>query len=35
VNKWAAVLKSVMTEKPGQFRTMNALVREFIRKGVT
>jgi hypothetical protein len=33
VNKWAPVLKPVMAEEPGQFRTMNALVRAFIRKG--
>ena len=33
VNKWAPLLKPVMAEKSGQFRTMNALVREFIRKG--
>ena len=33
VNKWAPVLKPIMVEKSGQFRTMNALVREFIRKG--
>jgi len=33
VNKWAPLLKPVMVEKSGQFRTMNALIREFIRKG--
>ena len=33
VNKWAPILKPIMVEKSGQFRTMNALVREFIRKG--
>ena len=33
VNNWAPVLKPIMVEKSGQFRTMNALVREFIRKG--
>jgi hypothetical protein len=33
VNKWAPLLKPVMVEKSAQFRTMNALVREFIRKG--
>jgi len=34
VEKWAPVLKPIMVEKAGQFRTMNALVRQFIRKGV-
>ena len=33
VDKWAPILKPIMVEKSGQFRTMNALVREFIRKG--
>lgn len=33
VNKLAPLLKPVMVEKSGQFRTMNALVRECIRKG--
>jgi len=33
VNKWAPLLKPVMVEKSDQFRTMNALVRVFIRKG--
>jgi hypothetical protein len=33
VNTWAPLLKPVMEEKSGQFRTMNALVRECIRKG--
>jgi hypothetical protein len=33
VNNWAPVLKPIMVEKSGQFHTMNALVREFIRKG--
>jgi len=32
VNTWAPLLKPVMVEKSGQFRTMNALVRECIRK---
>jgi hypothetical protein len=32
VNKWAPLLKPVMVDKSGQFRTMNALVRECIRK---
>jgi len=34
VNRGSMLLKTVMVEKSGQFRTMNALVREFIRKGV-
>jgi len=33
VNKGAPLLKAVMAEQPGRFRTMNALVREFIRTG--
>lgn len=33
VNKWAPLLKPVMVEKAGQFHSMNALVRECIRKG--
>jgi len=33
VSRWAPILKPIMVEKSGQFRTMNALVREFIRKG--
>ena len=32
VNAWAPLLKPVMVEKSGRFRTMNALVRECIRK---
>lgn len=34
VEKCAHLLKPVMTDKSDQFRTMNALVREFIRKKV-
>ena len=33
VNKWAPLLKPMMVEKSDEFRTMNALVRDFIRKG--
>ena len=32
VNNWAPLLKPVMLDKSDRFRTMNALVREFIRK---
>jgi len=33
VNKRAGVLKAVMAEHPDQFPTMNALVRDLVRKG--